>query len=65
MSQYTPPKSGLERYPELNKRVTPLEYDAALSYLELSGIELGYTQEPDSATEEYLPVFDGTGVFPE
>lgn len=62
MSQYTPPSRGLEAFPELQKRVSPLDYDAAVSYMELCGLDFGYTQEPDSATEEMLPDFDGTGV---
>ena len=62
MTQYTPPEQGLEAFPELRKRVSPLEYDAALSYMELCSLEDGYTQELSSATEELLPVFDGTGV---
>lgn len=62
MSQYTPPAEGLEGFPELQKRVTALEYDAAVSYMSLCGLDTGYTQEPTSATEEYLPEFDGTGV---
>lgn len=62
MSQYTPPAEGLEKFPELQKRVTALEYDAAVSYMSLCSLDTGYTQEPTSATEEYLPEFDGTGV---
>ena len=34
--------------------MTPLEYDAALSYLSLCSLEDGYTQELSSATEELL-----------
>ncbi len=62
MSQYTPPSEGLEDFPELQKTVSPIDYDAAVSYMELCGLDFGYTQEPGSATEEMLPEFDGTGV---
>ena len=62
MSQYTPPSCGLDAFPELRKRVSPLDYDAAVSYMELCGLDFGYTQEPGSATEEMLPEFDCTGV---
>lgn len=62
MSQYTPPGEGLDAFPELKARVSPLDYDAAVSYMELCGLYFGYVQEPESATEELLPAFDGTGV---
>lgn len=61
MSQYTP-MGELERCPELNRRISQDEYDRARSYLELSGIENGYFQEPSSATDEMIPNFDLTGV---
>ena len=61
MSQYTP-MPELERFPELQRRVTPEEYDRCRSYLDLSEIEYGFYQELESATDEMIPEFDGTGV---
>ena len=61
MSQYTP-MPGLEAYPELQSPVSPEEYRRCLSYLDFSSIEHGYCQSPESATEEMIPDFDGTGV---
>ena len=61
MSQYTP-MPGLERFPELQRRVSQAEYDRCASYLDFSDIEFGYYQSPESATEEMIPAFDGTGV---
>lgn len=61
MSQYTPPKEKLP-YEELNRRLTQEEYDEAVDYLYLCGIENGYVQELSSAKEEYTPDFDLTGV---
>lgn len=61
MSQYTP-MPGLDRYPELQRRVSQAEYDRCASYLDFSEIEFGYYQSPESATEEMIPDFDGTGV---
>ena len=61
MSQYTP-MPGLERFPELQRRVSQAEYDRCASYLDFSDIEFGYYQSPESATEEMIPDFDGTGV---
>ena len=61
MSQYTP-MPGLENYPELQRRVSQAEYDRCASYLDFSDLEFGYYQSPESATEEMIPDFDGTGV---
>ncbi|MBR5343680.1 MAG: radical SAM protein [Oscillospiraceae bacterium] len=61
MSQYTP-MPGLERWPELTRRVEP-ELNARLcDYMRRRGIETGYWQEPEAATDEMIPDFDGTGV---
>ena len=61
MRQYTP-MPGLERFPELCRRVSEEEYARCLSYLDFSEIENGYCQDSDSATDEMIPAFDGTGI---
>jgi putative pyruvate formate lyase activating enzyme len=61
MSQYTP-CGGTDRFPELGRRLTRGEYDAARRYLDDSGIEDGFYQELSSAEEEYIPDFDLGGV---
>ena len=61
MCQYTP-MPGLENYPELQRRVSAAEYERCASYLEFSDICHGYTQSPESATDEMIPAFAGTGV---
>ena len=61
MSQYTP-MPGLEAYPELQKRVSPALADFFYRYMLKKGIEDGYYQDPDSATDELIPDFDLTGV---
>lgn len=61
MSQYTP-MPGLEAYPELLERVSMEEYERCGSYLDFSEIEFGYFQSPESATDELIPDFDGTGL---
>jgi putative pyruvate formate lyase activating enzyme len=63
MAQYTP-MPGLDEYPALQRRVTQEEYDRCMSYLDFSGIDHGYYQSPESATDEMIPAFDGTGVAP-
>ena len=61
MTQYTP-MPGLEDFPELQRRVSDAEYARCASYLDFSGISHGYYQSPESATDEMIPSFDGTGV---
>ena len=61
MSQYTP-MPGLEAFPELMRTVSPAEQERCLSYLDFSGIEHGYWQGADAATDEMIPAFDGTGI---
>ena len=60
MAQYTPQENaeGL-----LARRVTKMEYRAALSYMENLGITDGYQQDAASAKSEYTPSFDLTGVI--
>ena len=62
MSQYTP-MPGLEAFPELRRRVSQAEYERCASYLDFSAICHGYTQSPESAGDEMIPAFDGTGVL--
>ncbi|MBQ6898435.1 MAG: 4Fe-4S cluster-binding domain-containing protein [Clostridia bacterium] len=61
MSQYTPPGTKLP-YESLNRRLTEEEYEKAVDYMYLSGIEDGFLQELSSAKEEYTPAFDLTGI---
>lgn len=61
MSQYTPPKNVL-KYESLNRRLTEEEYEKAVDYMYLSGIEDGFLQELSSAKEEYTPEFNLFGV---
>ena len=62
MSQYTPPETLPAEFVALRRRITQAEYDRCADYLDFSDIEYGYFQSPESATDELLPVFDGTGV---
>lgn len=61
MSQYTPPKTKL-KFESLNRRLTEEEYEKAVDYMYLSGIEDGFLQELSSAKEEFTPDFDLTGI---
>ncbi len=60
MSQYTP-MPGLERFPELMRRVTPEENRALIHYMQVRHLD-GFWQEPDAATAEMIPDWDLTGV---
>lgn len=54
MGQYTP---SADMTPPLNRRVTRGEYDELVNYAADLGIANGFTQELDSATEDYIPKF--------
>ena len=60
MSQYTP-MPGLERFPELQRRIEPEENRALIHYMRVRGLE-GCWQDDASATAEMIPDFDLTGV---
>ena len=61
MCQFTP-MPGTERFPELQGTVSPELNDKLCDYMAQCGIEYGFWQEPDSATDEMIPDFDLTGV---
>lgn len=60
MSQYTP-MPGLEHFPELSGRIDSETNSALIHYMSVRHLD-GFWQEPDSATAEMIPAFDGTGV---
>lgn len=57
MNQFTP-LSNLEKYPELNRRITDEEYETLVDYAIEIGIENGFIQEGDTAEESFIPAFD-------
>ena len=61
MRQYVP-HGSIESFPELNRRVSEEEYEQVEQYLFDSPIEDGFVQEEDSASEEFIPAFDNSGV---
>ena len=61
MNQYTPIDLP-EGFPELDRRVTTREYTRAQEYMQARGIEDGFVQARSSATDEYVPDFDLTGL---
>lgn len=61
LRQYAPPP-GLELPPSLNRRVTDEEYAGVLSWAELMGTPVDFTQEAEAADSGYTPRFDGEGL---
>lgn len=61
MSQYTP-LAHVEKYPELNCKVSRRSYNSYVDYAIEIGVENGYIQEEDVAEESFIPCFDGEGV---
>lgn len=62
MSQYTP-SGRLESFPELNRRLKPLEYKAVISHATMLGLDNALVQDLDSASEKYTPCFDNGQIF--
>ena len=60
MSQYVPMGKAREMA-GFDRPITEMEYDAVVSYMDLLGIEDGYTQDFSSATESYIPDWDFPG----
>lgn len=57
MGQYFP-TPAVENHPVLFRRITQGEYDEATDAFFDAGLTNGFSQELDSATEEYVPDFD-------
>ena len=56
MGQYIPQDKAIG-YEELNRKITKEEYDKVIDYFFEVGLENGFMQELDSASEEYIPEF--------
>lgn len=61
MNQYTP-VIPLEKYSELNRKVTMEEYDELIMFARLIGIRNAYIQEDETQDESFIPSFNGEGV---
>ena len=60
MNQYTP-LAHMEKYPEMNRKVTEGEYEALIDYAIELGVENGFIQEGETAQESFIPTFDNEG----
>ncbi|WP_434074527.1 radical SAM protein [Moorella naiadis (nom. illeg.)] len=56
MAQYVPIWRA-EGFPEINRCLTPGEYEQVLDYFDSLGLENGYCQEMEAAAEAYIPSF--------
>ena len=61
MSQFTP-LPHVEKYPELNRRVSSRTYEKYIDYCLELGVEQGFIQEGEVAEESFIPDFNGEGV---
>lgn len=60
LRQYTP-YADAEQYPEINRRITTLEYERVVNRALQNGLD-GFRQASGSATMALRPVFDGSGL---
>ena len=61
MAQYLPFYEA-KKHPEINRRLTEEEYNTVVDKLNELELEDGFIQDLDSASEEYVPSFDLTGI---
>lgn len=61
MNQYTITK--ITKYPELNQKVDPKEYDNLIDYAYNLGIRNCFTQEEESQSESFIPKFKGDTII--
>lgn len=61
MNQYTP-LPHVSCWPELNRKITEEEYDEVVDYAIDLGVENGFIQEGETASESFIPAFDIEGI---
>ncbi len=57
MCQYFPTHLA-EKYPEINRKTTTLEYMKVVDFVRTLGFDTGFMQDKSSAKQEYVPKFD-------
>lgn len=61
MNQYTP-LLRVKSVPELNRKISAREYEKIVDYAVSIGIENGFIQEGETASESFIPTFDCEGI---
>lgn len=61
MAQYVP-CADLSDYKEINRKITEREYDKVVNHILDLGLEKVFLQTLESATEDYIPDFDLSGI---
>lgn len=62
MAQYTP-CGDLSEYNEINRPITQREYDKVVDFALSNGFEKLFLQELSSASKNFIPAFDFTGII--
>lgn len=62
MNQFTPMHEVAD-YPEINRRLTTYEYDKVVDHARELGITQCFIQQGRTASEKFVPRFDGQGVL--
>lgn len=64
MNQYTPMPhlNGILKFQDISRKITDEEYEKILEFAELIGIENGFMQDGETATESFIPPFTGEGL---
>lgn len=62
MAQYVP-CTDLSDYKEINRKITEREYDKVVNHILDLGLQKVFLQTLESATEDYIPDFDLSGVI--
>ncbi len=62
MAQYVPPYD-LNNFPEINRKITEREYNKVVDYAFEKGLSNVFIQQRKSASKEYIPGFDFTGIM--
>ncbi len=61
MSQFTP-VGNLDKFPELQRKVSQKDYDELIDYAVDLGVENAFIQEGEAADESFIPDFSGQGI---
>jgi putative pyruvate formate lyase activating enzyme len=61
MNQFTPLET-VTNYPEINRKITENEYEELVDYAIELGVENGFIQEGETATDSFIPEFNEEGV---